>query len=186
MAWLEARGRDSESPQSTAYALLAASAMHSRRGESEATRHLLSELAASRALTAVVEYAPEAVRTALAGGDDEVAALLSEKFESILSPRRLPFHHHAMLSVAGLLAEVRGEHKIAVTRFAEAAVGWRDLSVPYEEAQALLGQGRCFKALGRAPDAAPPLSAAREIFARLKAKPALAEADDCLARVGTT
>ena len=61
------------------------------------------------------------------------------------------------------------------------------LGVPYEEAHALLGEGRCLLALGRPQEeAAAALSAAREIFARLKAKPALAEADDRLAEVGTT
>ena len=53
--------------------------------------------------------------------------------------------------------------------------------VPYEEGHALLGQGRCLVALGRAPEAAAPLAAAREIFARLGAKPALAETDAWLA-----
>ena len=52
--------------------------------------------------------------------------------------------------------------------------------MPYEEAQALLGQGRCLVALGKAPEAAAPLAAAREIFARLGAKPALAETDEWL------
>jgi len=39
-------------------------------------------------------------------------------------------------------------------------------------------------ALGRAPEAAPVLEQAREIFAKLKAKPALAETDELLARAG--
>ena len=56
--------------------------------------------------------------------------------------------------------------------------------MPYEEAQALLGQGRCLMALGRAPQAAPVLAAAREIFARLGARPALKETDALLTSVG--
>jgi hypothetical protein len=90
-----------------------------------------------------------------------------------------------MMSVHGLLAEARGEYTSAGAHFADAAIGWRDLGVPYEEAQALLGQGRCLMALGRVSDAAPPLSAGREIFARLKAAPALADADGWLAGVAT-
>ena len=62
-----------------------------------------------------------------------------------------------------------------------AASGWREFGVPYEEAHALLGEGRCLVALGRAPEVAAPLAEAREIFARLRATPALAEAD-CLLR----
>ena len=67
------------------------------------------------------------------------------------------------------------EHKAAAPGFADAAARWRGFGVPYEEAQALLGQGRCLVALGRAPEATAPLAAAHEIFARLGAKPALAE-----------
>jgi class 3 adenylate cyclase/tetratricopeptide (TPR) repeat protein len=186
VGWLEAIARDSQSPQSAAFALLAASAIRSRQGEQQATRHLITELAASRALISMVEDAPEAMRTALAARDEELARRLSDRFESCLPTSRLPFHHHAMTSVAGLLAEARSEHESAAARFAEASVGWRDLGVPYEEAQALLGWGRCLLALGRPPAAVPPLSAAREIFARLKAKPALADTDDCLAGVATT
>jgi hypothetical protein len=55
--------------------------------------------------------------------------------------------------------------------------------VPYEEAQALLGRGRCLLALGRAPEAAQPLREAREIFARLGARPALEETDALLEQV---
>ena len=65
--------------------------------------------------------------------------------------------------------------------FAAAAARWHDFGVPYEEGHALLGQGRCLVALCRAPEAAAPLAAAREIFARLGAKPALAEAEAVLA-----
>ena len=57
--------------------------------------------------------------------------------------------------------------------------------MPYEEGHALLGQGRCLVALGTAPEAAAPLAAAREIFARLGAKPALAKTDELLLRVAS-
>ena len=53
---------------------------------------------------------------------------------------------------------------------------------PYEEAQALLGKTRCPAALDRAPEAAARLAAAREIFARLGAVPALAETEEWLSR----
>ena len=88
------------------------------------------------------------------------------------------------LTCRALLAEARGEHEAAAAGFADAAARWHDFGVPYEEGHALLGQGRCLVALGRAPEAAAPLAAAREIFARLGAKPALAETDEWLARTG--
>lgn len=186
MAWLEDAGLQSESPQSVAYALLATSVARLRLGDAAATRRLLGEFALSRAFVPTVEYAAEVVRTALAGEDESLAAQLTAQFESCLPAGRLPFQAHAMMSVYGLLAEARGEHTAAEAHFADAAIGWRDLGVPYEEAQALLGQGRCLLELGRPPEARLPLSAARELLARLEAKPALAEADGWLAEVGAT
>ena len=89
----------------------------------------------------------------------------------------LPPLAHALASAHALLAEVRGEHEGAAVASPMRPVRWHDFGVPYEEAQALLGQGRCLVALGRAPEAAAPLAAAREIFARLRARPALEETD---------
>ena len=83
----------------------------------------------------------------------------------------------------GLLAERRGATDAAAAHFAHAAARWGDFRVPYEEAHALLGRGRCLAALGKAEEAAEPLAAAREIFARLEARPALAETDALLGAV---
>ena len=80
-----------------------------------------------------------------------------------------------------MVAESSGELEAPAGGFADAAARWHGFSMPYEEAQALLGQGRCLVALGRAPEAAPVLEAAREIFARLGARPALAETEALLA-----
>jgi hypothetical protein len=88
-----------------------------------------------------------------------------------------PLYEHARTAVAAMLTEARGEHGGAAAAFADAAARWRGFGIPYEEAQALLGQGRCLVALGSAPEAAAPLAAAREIFARLGARPALVETD---------
>ena len=65
------------------------------------------------------------------------------------------------------------EAEAAANRYREVADLWLGVGMPYEEGHALLGQGRCLVALGRAPEAAAPLAAAREIFARLGARPAL-------------
>ena len=50
-----------------------------------------------------------------------------------------------------------------------------------EHAYALLGQGRCLAALSK-PDAEAPLRAARELFASMGYKPALAETDALLGK----
>ena len=123
---------------------------------------------------------PEAVRVALHCGD----AALAEHISGLV-PRGLPAVQIALASVAALLAETRAEYETAAADFSGSASRWHDFGVPYEEAQALLGQGRCLVALGRAPEAAAPLATAREIFARLGAKPALAETDELLRQIGS-
>ena len=163
------------------YVLLAASAVRLRLGESGAALGLLAEWVATLpAVTSLVEYVPEAVRVALVGGDGQLAARVVKKVESGLPARRLPLHQHVMATVGGLLAESRGEHEAGAAAYAAATSGWREFGVPYEEAQALLGRGRCLVALGRAPEAVPALKQAHEIFLRLGAKPALAEIDRVL------
>jgi hypothetical protein len=85
-----------------------------------------------------------------------------------------------------LLAEARGEYQAAAAGFADAAARWRDFGVPYEEAQALLGRGRCLAALHRAAEATLPLGQAWEIFQRLGAKPALSDVECLLQKVAAS
>jgi class 3 adenylate cyclase/tetratricopeptide (TPR) repeat protein len=119
-------------------------------------------------------------RMAMSLGRPDLAASLAAPVGLVT-----PFHDYVRGTVAALAAEAEGRTAEAAAGFAAAAAGWRDFGVPYEEAQALLGQGRCLVSLGRAAAAAAPLAAAREIFARLGAKPALAETDRWLEGVGT-
>ena len=123
---------------------------------------------------------PLAVRTALAAGDRRLA----ERLASAVEPPQ-PLCRHARAAAEALVVEARGEHEAAAEGFADAAARWHDFCVPYEEAQALLGRGRCLVALGRAPEAAVLLAAAREIFARLGAKPVLAETDELMQKVSS-
>ena len=119
---------------------------------------------------------PAACRIALGAGSVELVLRLVDGVEPAM-----PVHQHALTTTSALLDEARGQHASAAATFAAAAVRWRDFGVPYEEAQALLGQGRCLVALCRGPEAAAPLAAAREIFARLGARPALEETRVALA-----
>ena len=184
LAWLLEKGRASEIVWTTAYALLAASAVRLGLGETRVALDLLGEwLARSRDVAPHAEYVPEAVRTALAGGDEKLATRIVERLESCLPARRLPLQDHAMATVGALVAETRGEYGEAAPAFATAASGWHDFDLPYEEGHALLGRARCLVALGRAVEAAVPLAAARDIFARLAAGPALAETDELMQRV---
>ena len=166
-------------------ALLAASTVHLRAGESDAALDLLAEcFGPPRAAVSISEAVPEAVRTAIGGGNDGLAVRIVQQVDSLLPASRLPLDRHVMASVNGLAGERRAEYEAAAFDFAAAAAGWRDFGVPYEEGHALLGQGRCLVALGRAQEAAAPLAAARGIFARLGAKPALAETEAVLGGAG--
>jgi hypothetical protein len=54
--------------------------------------------------------------------------------------------------------------------------------MPWERAQALLGQGRCILATGGLSEALEPLRRARDVFTEPGAKPAVAEIDVLLER----
>jgi hypothetical protein len=87
-----------------------------------------------------------------------------------------------MVTARALLDEQRGQHAEAATLFTDAAERWDLFEMPWEHAQALLGQGRCLLALARPAQAREPLRTAREVFAALGARPALTEIDRLLAQ----
>jgi hypothetical protein len=175
--WLAEQGRRSEYPWIAAYALTAGSTFHLQRGHPEVAAELIREVG-SQHLREYVELAPTLVRTALDAGLPDLAAFLVEE----LAPLS-PLCEHSQATCQALLAEARGEQEAASDGFADAAARWHDFGVPYEEAQALLGQGRCLLTLGKADEAGEPLTGAHEIFERLGAKPALTEVDDLLRHV---
>jgi class 3 adenylate cyclase/tetratricopeptide (TPR) repeat protein len=110
------------------------------------------------------------VRSALACDAPGLAERLAGRLESLTAQ-----HRNVLVTTDGLLREARGDLDAAAVAFAEASARWRAFGVPFEEAQALLGQGRCLLALGKAAEATLVLESARSIFARLGAKPALDE-----------
>ena len=79
------------------------------------------------------------------------------------------------------LAEASREHRAALATYVEAERGFHDITWRVEEAFALLGQGRCLLALQRAEEALPVLARARDVFAKIGARPALSEAESLLA-----
>ena len=165
---------------SAVYLVAAAAARHGI-GDAAAAFALLEECRAllrGKGDTVFVYLLPLAVRTAVAAGNADLATSLAEVVVPVL-----PFSRHVDATLRAQVREIEGEAE-AAAGFADAAQRWHGFGVPYEEGHALLGQGRCLTALGRAPEAAAPLAAAREIFARLGAKPALAETDAVLVRLG--
>jgi len=145
----------------------------------EAVR-VLTELAseASRALN-IQEFLPALMRCALRCGEVGLA-------ERLLHGQRpgVPLADHDIATGEALIAAARGEHDVAAAGFADAAARWHDFGVPFEEGQALLGQGRCLAVLGRAQEATQPLEQAHDIFARLGARPALEDSEAWLQRLG--
>jgi len=167
--WLLEHGGASEAPSDSAWALVAAIIVDSALGQSQVACGLLRDLRRYRVFD-YVEFFPTVIRAALNAGDRDLATGLTQDLTPLT-----PMHEHIQTTCQALLDETHDKREAAAAGFADAASRWHDFGVPYEEAQAFLGQGRCLVALGRAQEAAVPLAAAREIFARLGAKPALAE-----------
>ncbi len=184
LAWLEADATDmEEGPWTFAGVFVAAASARMALGDPErALSHLASGAEAFRSPRGGFWWAdllPRAVRLAVAGGDLALAERLAGSFAPLQ-----PLSRHATVAAEALLSEARGDYRAAADGFADAARRWHDFADVFEEAQALLGLGRCLVALGRAPEAAAPLAAARDIFARLDAEPALAECEHVLKACG--
>lgn len=113
---------------------------------------------------------PSEVRTAAGLGDLVLARRLAAKSIALR-----PLDSHALVLLSALEAEHEGLLEPAAERFAQTASRWRAFGAPYEEAHALLGQGRCRVALGRGDDASAPLRRAARLFKRLGAAPALSQ-----------
>lgn len=122
-----------------------------------------------------ISMLPEVLRAAKEVGSERFLRSLCEWIEPVLPVPRTTLDYGE-----ALLAELQGRWEEAAAAFAAAAQSWRDFGVPYEEAQSLLGDGRCLLALDRAPEAAPALERARVLFTELGARPTLAEVDRLL------
>ena len=175
--WSLDKARDFQVAVLLSHALIAAAAARAP-ADPPAARALLEELRgvldASFAYYNVFEL-PQMLRSA-----HEIAGLeLAEQLTEWITGG-VPTQRCARTYGDALLAEARREHEAAAAGFAAAALAWHDFGVPYEEGQALLGQGRCLVALGRVAEAAPLVEQARAIFSSLGAKPALAESQQIL------
>lgn len=118
---------------------------------------------------------PSLVRVALALDEGPLAERLAAAVRPVT-----PSREHALAAVRPRLAEAAGDHVEAASMYTDAADRWRRFGNVPERAYALLGQGRCLVALGdRAAEA--PLAEARDLFASMGYKPALAETERLLA-----
>jgi tetratricopeptide (TPR) repeat protein len=161
--------------QLTAMALVAAAqvlvALHKR----DQARVMLHELGQ---LGVIPEFSPELpylVRVAVALDEAPLAERLAADIEPVT-----PLDEHARATVRAQLAEAAGRHADAALLYQEAAERWRAFGSVPERAHALLGQGRCLVTHGDEA-AEVPLAQARDLFASMGYKPALAETEKLLA-----
>jgi hypothetical protein len=147
-----------------------------RPEQAQALLHELDQLESVRADPDYASVLPSLLRIALALDDPSLAQRLTTGIEPAT-----PLHEHALASANAQLAEAAAQHADAAQLYAEAAESWQQFGNVPERAYALLGQGRCLAALGK-PDAETPLRDARDLFASMGYKPALAETEALLAQ----
>lgn len=169
--------RDSGEPQLIASSVAAVASLLYDQAHSEQARFLLHELdrlSATRTDSVYATVLPTLVRSALALEGPKLAARLTDGV-----PPTTPLQQYALASGQAQLEEAAGAHSEAASLYADAARRWQQFGNVPERAYALLGQGRCLRALGD-PEAEQPLRQARELFASMGYKPALAETEALL------
>jgi len=177
--WLVTTARSTKNMEFTVQCLGAAALVHARLGRNEAAAALLAEIEANPDTRQNPVYAsrlPAMVRTALAIGNPELAQHLRTGVEP-----HAPLNEHALTAATAALAEAHGDLETAAAGYADAATRWQTFGNVPERAYAMLGQGRCLRALGD-PDGEQPLRLARGLFALMGCKPALMETDSLLAK----
>ena len=115
---------------------------------------------------------------------DGTRHLIAETYQNSADPTSDPridtnvvaFDINEALLEAGWEAGLAAVGRDGLPGHAEAAARWREFGNVPERAYALLGQGRCLAAL-RNLEAEAPLREARELFATMGYKPALAETE---------
>ena len=182
MDWIQqavAKARDLGEPQYLGGLLALAAIAQAAVGEARAAAPLLTELEHVPDVRHTLDYMrslPDLVRVAIAAGEPELGERLADSLKPVYQ-----LDQHATVTARALLADLHGKNAEAAALFADAAGRWERFEVPWEQAQALLGQSRCLFTLDRSAEAREPLLAARDIFASLGANPVLAEANRLLA-----
>jgi class 3 adenylate cyclase/tetratricopeptide (TPR) repeat protein len=179
--WIASTVRASGSAEYGVVGLGACAIAWAALGGNDAAAAVLAEIADSPGMRRQMTYAiflSPLVRAAISVGDDAVARRLVDGVEPAY-----PFAAHALITAGAAVAEGDGNLAAAAAGYSDAASRWAAFRIPYEQALAQLGAGRCLVGLGRSAEAEPGLLAARDLFARLDASPALAEVDALLQQV---
>jgi class 3 adenylate cyclase/tetratricopeptide (TPR) repeat protein len=176
--WATHEARETGEVQHLARSMPVLAGVRLALGDRASAAALLSELEAILHVREEFEYVrnlPDAVGTALAAGDQGLASRMAGHVAATWA-----FHEHALEMVEALLAEHRGDLAGASALFRDAATRWERFEMPWQQAQALLGCGRCLLAMRLLPEANGPLREALEMFATLGAGPALSETQTLL------
>jgi len=121
------------------------------------------------------QFLPDLVRMCREGGDLALGEGLVEEV-----PDRTPGHRLALAAAGAALAEGRGNLEEGLRLYEEVGQALESFGWPLERGQALMGEGRCLHGLGRSTEAVSKLEQARQRFARLAARPLVAEAEALL------
>jgi DNA-binding CsgD family transcriptional regulator/tetratricopeptide (TPR) repeat protein len=105
-------------------------------------------LAAKRIWIWATDLVPARVAALAAAGRIDEAASLAAAFARGLGNRDAPAARAGLALCRALLAQARGEHSRAASRFGRAAAAWRSLPRPYDSWLALEQQARCQLAAG--------------------------------------
>ena len=174
---LVAAARNVDASVETLVAFAAAARLLLDQARPEQARALLRDLdrlATTTMRASLVPDLPFVLRMVLVLDDPLLAQRLVAGIHAAV-----PLHEHALASARAYLAETDGDHNTAAHLYKQAADRWEQFGNVPERAYTLLGQGRCLSALGK-PDAQDPLRQARELFAAIGYRPALAETDALL------
>jgi class 3 adenylate cyclase/tetratricopeptide (TPR) repeat protein/energy-coupling factor transporter ATP-binding protein EcfA2 len=173
------RAREIADPQMLGCALPVAALIEQRQGNHLAAVRLVEELDQGINQSPATYRAPalpDLVRVCMAAGELILVRRLLDGLEVRAAGLR-----HCLTTAHALLAEAQGDLEPAADLHTQAATGWSNYGNLPEHGQALLGLGRCLARLQH-PQARDRLRQARAIFARLGARPLVAESDSWLQR----
>jgi DNA-binding CsgD family transcriptional regulator len=120
---------------------------------------------------------PAMIEIEVAAGDIEAARRALEELRKRAGSAPSPMFAAVIAFAAAQVRLAEGDAAGALAAAREAGDGWRELGIPYEAARSRVLAGRALRALGEGDRARIEFHAARGVFLRLGAAPALAELD---------
>ena len=126
---------------------------------------------------------PALAEISLEAGDTGTARTAAEEMASIAEAYDAPAFHAAAHMAEGTVLLMEGNVEEASLVLRRGVEHWQEVEAPYEAARARVQLGRALQAQGDNESARLEVQAARSLFERLGAVPALKRADELLARL---